>query len=533
MADIDEEISDENETMGENMTNIDFFYPFDSIDGDRVVTAAVERRFWGALFNDGVVGAGGFALTQADAGVYNIAPGVAIVGGIVCGITTAKQVTAQPAAGVTLYIVLRANTYADGRTVKLTTTASPYSMTAEQMEEGGYRDLVLYSVTGQSGGGYGLLDQRTYCTSFDAQQWADQTAGAVAEIRTDGAAAVAAMESQFEAATAAINAETAGLYGAAGRQGFVNPQFLVNQRGKASYGLTSGSAYIYDRWRATVGGSAAASAVGFDTVQDGARHALSIVFPGFVAGTNAAAVALAQSIEGGVRTFCTGGRTFTVSFDAKASAARSLAVEVTQYLEAGGAYSTLAAQTVSLTTSWTRYSLTFTGTATLTAEQLTDVLKVSFLPAWRGYTTRLGADNETAGTVYLANMQINEGSQALACYARSYADELEACQRYYVALGYVTLPVGAPLASTNQVITGPVPLARRLYRVPDVASTDRVDAAGYASAEVAAGGWRHGLAHTLSGNSTEYPVFVVTNTDASAVTRVCFNSLALDAEIAD
>lgn len=511
---------------------VDFFYPFDSVDGDRKVLAATERRFWGALFNDGVVGSGGFPISDNGGGSFTIGQGVAVIGGVVGGITTAKTITTTPAAGASVYIVLRASTLYDVRDVRLLAVSTPENDTAEQLEAGGRRDLVLYKVTGQAGGGYGLLDERAYCTSFDAQQWADRTAGAVAEIRSNGVKAIDALESQFDAAAAAVNAETAGLYGSAGRQGFMNPQFLVNQRGKASYGLTSGSAYTYDRWRATVGGSAASSAVMFKTVQEGARHALSIAFNGFT-GTNAAALAIAQGIEGGVRTFAAGGKSFTVSFDAKASAARSLAVEVTQYAQSGGTGAALAAQTVNLTTSWARYSLTFTGNVTPTAAQLADVLKVSFLPAWRGYASRLGADNAAAGTVYLANMQINEGTTALACYAKPYAEELEACQRYYVALGMVSLATGAPLASSNQVITGPVPIVHRLYRMPDVESTDRADVVGKASAEVATGGWRHGLAWVLSGNSQDAPVFVVTNTDGNAVTRVCFNSLALDAEITD
>lgn len=515
------------------MAEIDFYYPFDSIDGDRAITAAVERRFWGQLFNDGVVGAGSFAVSVVSAGVYEIAPGLGIVGGIVAGITEAKRLTVSGPAGSTYYIVLRADTNTDQRKVSLVASQTRYSQSADQMDAGGIRDLVLYSVDIDANGNQGILDQRIYCTSFDAQIYADQLAANVAKLEREGRAEVDALTNQLAATVEAANTEVAGMYGAAGRQGFINPCFLVNQRGKASYGLTSGSAYTFDRWRATVGGSAASSAVTFATVQDGTRHALSVTFPGFVAGTDAAAVAIAQNIEGGVRTFATGGKQFVVSFDAKASAARSLAVEVTQYAATGTTGTVLAAQRVDLTTSWQRFSMVFTGTMSLTATQLADVLKVAFLPAWRGYDTRLGADNTAAATVYLANMQINEGTQALPCYAKPYADELEACQRYYAALGYVTLPVSATLASSNQVITGPVPLTRRLYRVPDVTATDRLSTTGYASLEVAAGGWRHGLAYSVSGNSVDYPVFVITNTDASGVTRVCFNSIAVDAEIND
>ena len=68
------------------MADIDFYYPFDSIDGDRKTTAATERRFFASLFTNGVAGGSGFAITQVSEGVYNIGAGVAIIGGAIGGI---------------------------------------------------------------------------------------------------------------------------------------------------------------------------------------------------------------------------------------------------------------------------------------------------------------------------------------------------------------------------------------------------------------------------------------------------------------
>lgn len=514
------------------MADIDFYYPFDSIDGDRRTTAATERRFFDALFSDGIAGSGGFAISFVSEGVYSIGAGVAIVGGAIGGVINAKQVTAQPAAGVTYYIVLRLDTTSAVRKITLEVVSSIATATAAQLDNGGKHDLPLYAVTGQTGGGYGLLDRRVYATTFDNAAYTAKFNAMVAKLESEGNAAQSAMLSQFQAAIDEANAENAGLYGAAGRQGFINPTFTVNQRGKASYGLTSGSAYTYDRWKAIVSGRALSEAMTLQTVQDGARHALQIGTKTFATGTATVGRAgIVQNIEGGVRTFCAGGRSFTVSFDAKSAAACVLGVDAKQIAASGGT-GTDQSRTVDLTTEWQRFSLTFTGTVDPTAEQLSDVLQIGFYFAFTGYT-RYGADQDAANTFYLANMQINEGTAALPCYVRPYGDELEACQRYFAAFGGVSLSVGATLATLNQAITCPLPLSRRMYRQPDVTFADRTGAAGVASAEIAAGGWRSGLACVVSSNSVENPVFVVTNTDSAAVTRVNFSSVAVNAEIND
>lgn len=514
------------------MADIDFYYPFDSVDGDRKTTAATERRFFGALFTDGAVGAGAFQLTQVSEGVFRIGAGVAIVKGAIGGIVSAKQITVRPALGAVMYIVLRLDTNGEGRKITLEAVSSLEKDSMEQLEQGGMHDLPLYSVEGMTGGAYGILDQRKYCTSFDNAIYSAEFKALMNSMKAEGNTDLDALRANFNAAIDAANAETAGLYGAAGRQGFINPCFLVNQRGRESYGLTSGSAYTFDRWKAIVQSRALSSAMAIQAVQDGARHALKIDVPVFsTSGGSVGRVGIAQNIEGGVRTFCAGARKFTVSFDAKAATACKLGIDAKQVAESGGAGVELS-RVVDITTSWKRYSVTFTGSVDLTSAQIADVLQIGFYFLFTGYT-RYGTDQNAANTVYFANMQINEGSAALPCYVKPYADELEACQRYYVALGYVSLAVGATLAATNQVITSPLPITRRLYRMPAATPIDRAGVSGVASVEIAAGGWRNGLACVISNNSADAPVFVVTNTDASAVTRVNFSGLALDAEITD
>jgi hypothetical protein len=194
----------------------------------------------------------------------------------------------------------------------------------------------------------------------------------------------------------------------------------------------------------------------------------------------------------------------------------------------------IAAQVVNVTSEWQRFSLTFEGTITTASNsggENYDWLKIPFYFAWAGNSERFGADQNAANNIYFANMQINEGSAALPCYEPPYAEQLHQCQRYYCAFGSVSLVSGALLQTTKQAVTAPLPLPRRMYREPGVTFADRAGAAGVASAEVVAGGWRNGLACAVSNNSVDNPVFVVTNTDTGALTRVEFSSVAVDAEI--
>ena len=507
------------------MSNLDFYYPFDSVSGDRKIMAATERRFWSELFGDGVVSADGFKLnTTATAGTFGIASGVAIVGGCIGGTTAKYQITARPAEGTSGYIVIRTDTNNAVRKMTLEFVTALQSATQAQLAEGGQRDLPLYKVTANAAGSsYTVSDLRKWANSFDKSEFSAQFDAMVANVKANAETAFDEQADRFEAAITAADAENAGTYGSAGRQGFINPRFAVNQRGSESYDVQT--AYTFDRWMHKT--TAAASAT-VTRVSEGMRRALKVTNASLPStGRNT----IIQAIERGVSTSAAGGQSFTVSFDARADSALRLFVEPIQYAKAGGSAVSIAAQEVELSTNWQRFALTFEGTITPAADAA-DVLKVAFHYAWSNQS-QLGTDQSAAGTVYLANMQINKGTAALACSERDYAEELERCQRYYVALGPVSLSCGATIATNKQIVTGPLPLARRLYRYPYAKFTDRANVAGCASIELAEGGWRGGLACELSNLSQDHPVFVVNNTDSGAATRVCFNSLELDAEIMD
>lgn len=516
------------------MAEIDFYYPFDSIDGDRKTTASTERRFFGALFADGVAGAGGFPISFVSEGVYTIGAGVAIIGGAIGGVINEKQVVAQPAAGVTAYIVLRLDTTNAVRKVTLEVVTSVASATADQLDEGGKRDLILYSVTGQTGGGFGLLDRRTYATSFDNTIYSQDFQKLYDETKAANDEQLDALRVNISTAIAAADAEVAGLYGAAGRQGFINPNWAVDQRGNYSYSLATGELFFSDHWKTTIEGRRVPS---FLTIQrvwsdSGSRPSLRVSNETYAVGTEAAASCISQTIEDGVFAYCNAGKRFTVSFDAKANSPQRVAVEPLQ--QAGGEKKAIAAQVVEVTTEWQRFNLTFAGTlSTAAVDNRGDWLKIAFYFAWANNAARFGEDQNASNVINFANMQINEGTSALPCYEPPYAEQLHQCQRYYCVFDSVSLVSGALLQTTKQAVTAPLPLPRRMFRSPDVTFADRAGAAGVASAEVVAGGWRNGLTCAVSNNSVDNPVFVVTNTDAAALTRVEFSSVEVNAEIND
>jgi hypothetical protein len=480
-----------------------------------------------------VVGADAFKAEQVGAGVYRIGAGVAIVKGAIGGIVNAKQITAKPALGAVMHIVLRLDTTNGGRKVTLEAVASMEADSVEQLEQGGMHDLPLYAVEGTSGG-YVLADRRAYCTSFDNSVYSQDFQALYDGARNDTEALLDSLRVNMAAAMAEANADTAGMYGSAGRQGFINPNFAVNQRNGA-YSLKSGELFTFDHWKAAIEGRAASGEVYvYKNWGDDKRLALQIENAAYASGTAAATSCISQTIENGVFDFCNAGKRFTVSFDAKADAPQRVAVEPVQY--AFGNSQAIAAQVVEVTKEWQRFSLTFEGTITTASNsggENFDWLKIPFYFAWANNAARFGADQNAANSVYFANMQINAGTAALPCYEPPYGEQLHQCQRYYCEFGNVSLSAGATLASTNQAMTGPLPLPRAMYRKPDVTVTDRAGASGVASAEIAAGGWRNGLACGVSDLHADGAAFIVTNTDASAVTRVCFGKVKLNAEIND
>lgn len=154
---------------------------------------------------------------------------------------------------------------------------------------------------------------------------------------------------------------------------------------------------------------------------------------------------LFNRMENMTRYLAGSGKKVTVSFYAKSSiASKKLGVGIQQNYGTGGsptALEDLAGGTaISLTTSWARYTVTFT-TNTLVAKTFgtnnDDYLQLGFYYMWGttpGTNSLGGAAAETfvgSGTIDIAQVQVNAGDQALLFQPRSFGEELTLCQRYF------------------------------------------------------------------------------------------------------
>jgi hypothetical protein len=230
-------------------------------------------------------------------------------------------------------------------------------------------------------------------------------------------------------------------YGQAGKNKFTNGDFNVNQRSFTS--TTTNGAYTFDRWRATTEGdgsgtfSAQTFTLGTAPVAGyEGKNFLRIV----TASQTSAPVRtiIGQRIES-VRTFA--GQTVTLSFWAKAATGTpKLYLEPQQQFGTGGspsAANTEAGQQVTLSTSWVRYSATFSidsiAGKTLGTNN-DDYLQMQiWVSAGTDYNARTSSLGIQSNTFDFWGMQVEYGSKATPFQTATgtIAGELQLAQRYY------------------------------------------------------------------------------------------------------
>ena len=160
----------------------------------------------------------------------------------------------------------------------------------------------------------------------------------------------------------------------------------------------------------------------------------------------------------------------TLSYYAKGtSPTDGLQVRVAWYDGSSGANAT--AETVTLTSSWVKYTHTFT-TPDITGLSLTNAsarLEIS----WLQKSTDTGT---AAWELNLAQVQLEVGEQATPFEHRSFGDELARCQRYFIKLGggtdagaFTRISVGQNESSTRSsgAITLPVQMRAEPSLVAD------------------------------------------------------------------
>ena len=193
---------------------------------------------------------------------------------------------------------------------------------------------------------------------------------------------------------------------------FINGGFDVWQRGTSLAGATS---YLADRW--FNGTTETQSRQTFTVGQTDVSHNPTYYHRGSSGSTEW--YGIKQKVE---NVGITASREVTLSYWAKGSSAFTNAPFRGQYFGSGGSSAVSAAlSTASITTSWARYTHTFT------------------LPSISGKTVGDGSymqinlirANVNNITIDLANCQLEFGSVATDFEHRSYGEELALCQRYY------------------------------------------------------------------------------------------------------
>jgi hypothetical protein len=242
-----------------------------------------------------------------------------------------------------------------------------------------------------------------------------------------------------------------GVGGGAATNAIINGAFEINQRNFSS--STVSSAYGFDRFVGSWTGGVTYSA---QTFTPGAAPVAGYEAANFArvvttgqSGTNVTTI-MQQPIED-VRTFA--GQTATYSFFAKAaSGSPKIYLEFDQQFGSGGSTRVLTAgSSVTLSTSWERYSVTFSVPSisgkTIGANSFVSV------NMWLSAGTDFNARTESLGiqsnTFDLWGLQLEAGTTATPFKrnANSIQGELAACQRYYLRLTSTNASFGTLIPS--------------------------------------------------------------------------------------
>lgn len=223
------------------------------------------------------------------------------------------------------------------------------------------------------------------------------------------------------------------------RNAIINGDFRINQRGFTSN--TTNAAYTFDRWAQYNSGGTVTTSTQTFTVGSPAA-------PGFESANYVRQVVSGQSTSGqygsllqpieDVRTYA--GATVTISFYARAgSGTPKIAIELQQKFGSGGSPSAdvlTYVNQVTLSTSWTRYSITTTipsiNGKTIGTTANTSSLGLNFwTSAGSDFNSRTGSLGIQNNTFDFWGVQVERGTIATPFEQRPIGTELALCQRYY------------------------------------------------------------------------------------------------------
>jgi hypothetical protein len=254
--------------------------------------------------------------------------------------------------------------------------------------------------------------------------------------------------------TGTINLLGSSVAYAAGKNKIINGAFDIWQRGTTFNAIANGT-YTSDRWQAGKDGTATIN-VSQQTFTPGTAPVAGYEGQYFlrfdVSAWTSSPVYLTHKIEN-VRTFA--GQTVTVSFWAKANSSTTNDVLYLQDFGSGGSGAVVSSTSITIGTSWARYSVTFaipsiSGKTVGTSSSLVfQILRFS-----------------AAKTVDVWGVQVEQGSTATAFQTASgtIQGELALCQRYYFrntgTTGETIINIGYANGSTvgSGQIQFPVPM---------------------------------------------------------------------------
>ena len=225
-------------------------------------------------------------------------------------------------------------------------------------------------------------------------------------------------------ATTTINSVTPNANNLVGKNRIINGNFAIAQRNTS---FTTDNVYTLDRWFSSDGtGGSPARTLSQETFTLGQTDVPNAYYYARHNQTGASTngnSSLVQKIED-VTQF--DGQTVTLSFYAKADAAMDIDIRFIQDFGTGGSPSTdvTVTETVSISTSWTKYTVTKT-LGSLSGKTLgTDGVHTTFLEV------NIKFQPITTFTFDIAQVQLELGNAATEFEHRPYTTELQLCQRY-------------------------------------------------------------------------------------------------------
>jgi hypothetical protein len=266
----------------------------------------------------------------------------------------------------------------------------------------------------------------------------------------------------------------------AGKNRIINGDFRFNQRNFTSN--STDNTYNFDRFVQANGGTTGTLTITPQTFTPGTApvagyEAINYVQCVTAAGASTNTFALYNQYIEDTRTFA--GQTVTLSFWAKAtSGTPKIATEIGQNFGSGGSPSAAvytAGGSVTLSTSWARYSTTITvpsvaGKTFGTTANTSYLAATLWLSSGSTFNTRSSSIGLQNATFQIWGVQLEAGSTATAFQTATgtIQGELNLCQRYFYAMtsnstgGYSSFGVGAYYSSSNCYITMWLPVEMRV-----------------------------------------------------------------------